>query len=219
MTESVFDRLYHQSTAASRAASIHGADPPSYDGPSNSTSSNRAPHRQRKTPATTTRRKDEGSAKSSMEKGNPEGVPTSPPVAVAPPMTYSGPWRIASTSTYGRLTFLDPGSLKLSAELHSFDQGEMDARRFACHLIAALFRRDHMAGRHWDYDAPSANPITESGAEENNSNNTIQRFKVEREATWDWKDIYSVATAKGTISFNTETNEIRLEDYSYYAAG
>ncbi|KAL3930472.1 MAG: hypothetical protein SGBAC_011754 [Bacillariaceae sp.] len=156
--------------------------------------------------------------KSSMDKGHREDAPTGPPVA-AEPRKYAGPWRIASSRKCDSESknkvlpaLLDLQSLKLSEELRSFEQGDIDARQFACRLIASMFDRDHMAGRHWDYDPPSASSIE---CAENN----VLKFKAEKEATWDWKDIYSVATAKGTISFYMETNEILVEGYSYYAAG
>lgn len=102
------------------------------------------------------------------------------------------------------MTRLDSASLKLSVELNSSDNGETDARRFASYLIAASFDRDHMEGRHWDYDPPSASPLASSDDE------NILRFQAEKEATWDWKDIYSVATAKGTIKGDKRDTGRRL---------
>ena len=208
--ESVFDRLYRQSTAASRAASIHSSVDSAPAVSSKSSSLNRAPHRQ--TQRVETSEKNVNAHVGSKDKNTPKHFP----VAVVP-ARYTGSWRITTTSKYASypnktVTRLNPVSLKLTTELRNFDQGEIDARRFACYLIDALFDRDHMKGKHWDYDPPSASPIT-------SDDESILRFQAEKEATWDWKDIYSVATAKGTIVFFMETNEIRVEDYSYYAAG
>lgn len=54
---------------------------------------------------------------------------------------------------------------------------------------------------------------------EESSDDGVIKFKAEKDATWDWKDIYSVASAKGTICFFSDHHEIRVDEYSYYAAG
>ena len=86
-----------------------------------------------------------------------------------------------------------------------------------------------MPGKHWDIDPASVSRLADGttsdeeagggGGGNDDDNDVVVRFQAEKEATWDWKDIYSVASAKGRICFYRQRKEICVENYSYYVAG
>jgi hypothetical protein len=212
--ESVFDRLYRQSTeaSASRVAATSQIASERQSAITNSASSDA--HRL-SPPNVSSLSKQRGKSSTDASKESKEESKSQ--TQVAPSKPYSGPWKLTYTSKYDKITpktisDLSPQALDLSSDLRSFAQGHMDEQRFAGNLIEALFHRDHMRGDHWDYDPAYA-------TKEESSDDGVIKFKAEKEATWDWKDIYSVASAKGTICFFSDHHEIRVDEYSYYAAG
>jgi hypothetical protein len=103
-------------------------------------------------------------------------------------------------------------SLKgIDEKLLQFQIGKITGLDLVHSLINALFHRDHSTGKHWDYDGSRCSKISndESGV----------TFKCESSATWDWKDIYAVASAEANIKILASNHEIHIEDYSYYCAG
>jgi len=42
---------------------------------------------------------------------------------------------------------------------------------------------------------------------------------VEKQEIWDWKDVFSVAMAKGLVRIMVGEKTITVEGYSYYVAG
>jgi hypothetical protein len=107
-------------------------------------------------------------------------------------------------------------ALKLGPAFAAYEAGTQSSQILARDIITALFARDHMEGKHWDYDTATAR--RPSLAEDVNPNEG-EAWYAEKEATWDWKDIYSVATAKGTVRFLPNEEKIQVEQYSFYAAG
>lgn len=105
-------------------------------------------------------------------------------------------------------------------------------RQWARDILEAFFWRDFgNTGKHWDVDATTVEEIAVASTHDDDAAKLTAAFRVEKTATWDWKDIYSVATAKAVIQFmdgnNDDTNKtqgpttavIRVQDYSYYVAG
>lgn len=76
-------------------------------------------------------------------------------------------------------------------------------------IIELLFDRDFDGKKEdrWDVDSASVEQKDETPAS----------FQVEKAATYNHKDIYSVATSKATIVFGER--EILIQNYSYYVAG
>lgn len=220
---SVFERLYKQSTASS-AQKVRTRRSSAKRTPNTSSSLDRL---SRPTESSLSSRQTETSKKSSEKaKKSPQNSPsqskTSSLAKKVLPQTvtkkaYDGPWKLTYTCRYDKASpkgvrGLSPQSLQLSSAFYSFEHGTTTEYTLAQEIIEALFDRDHMKGRHWDYDPSWVTP--ESSDDEN-----VVKFKAEKQATWDWKDIYSVASSKGTICFFKERREIRVEEYSYYAAG
>ena len=220
---SVFERLYKQSTASS-AQKVRTRRSSAKRTPNTSSSLDRL---SRPTESSLSSRQTETSKKSSEKaKKSPQNSPsqskTSSLAKKVLPQTvtkkaYDGPWKLTYTCRYDKASpkgvrGLSPQSLQLSSAFYSFEHGTTTEYTLAQEIIEALFDRDHMKGRHWDYDPSWVTP--ESSDDEN-----VVKFKAEKQATWDWKDIYSVASSKGMICFFKERREIRVEEYSYYAAG
>jgi hypothetical protein len=102
---------------------------------------------------------------------------------------------------------LSPSSLHLVPDLYRFEKGDIDQRELAKSIMEALWSRDFMPGAHWDIESASVEYAIEGV------------WDVSKSATWDWKDIYSVAKSMATIRFPIDAGEIRIENYSYYVAG
>jgi len=92
--------------------------------------------------------------------------------------------------------------------LLEYEKSRMDAKSLATIIIEELFERDFWPGKHWDID--SARVWETAGSEE-------PTFNAEKIATWDWKDIYSEASATAVIRFLPD--RILIENYAYYVAG
>lgn len=108
---------------------------------------------------------------------------------------------------------LDTATLLLDCVLHQFETNELDESNVAQCIIHSLFERDFMGtGKHWCSDGICCKKI-------DNDDNSEKTFQCSESSTWDWKDIYSVATSKATIVFSNDRLNIRVEDYSFYCAG
>ena len=94
--------------------------------------------------------------------------------------------------------------------LTDFEKGKKDAATFAKIIIEELFERDFWPGKHWEIDNARV-------WEADNSNPENPSFNAEKLATWDWKDIYSEASATAVIRFLPD--RILIENYAYYVAG
>ena len=102
------------------------------------------------------------------------------------------------------------------------DCAEITPYMIAHALIEYLFNRDfNDSGSHWSRDCAKCTPVAATGILNISiePNNVFHAFQCEASATWDWKDIYSVASSKGTININRTSKIIKVENYSYYVAG
>lgn len=97
-------------------------------------------------------------------------------------------------------------------QINAFHSGKVSARALASDLINALFHRDFTPGRHWDIETATVDELASLTDKEGTS-----ILNAEKQAVWDWKDIYSVASAKATIKISSE--DIYVDEYSYYVAG
>jgi hypothetical protein len=130
---------------------------------------------------------------------------------------------------------LSPYSLRLVSDLYRFENGDnsnhgkQQQRELARSIIEALWNRDFSNGKHWDIDSASVSAVCDCPIDDKGEH-VVGVWNVSKSATWDWKDIYSVAKSEGTIRFlrirndnNMEDDnascEIRIEKYSYYVAG
>lgn len=113
---------------------------------------------------------------------------------------------------------LSPSSLGLATVLKHYRNRKVSSRQVAQNIIEALFKRDHMPGERWDVDASSVNSLVNEDSSGNEEDHDGLYYAV-KQATWDWKDIYAVSSAKGTIRFLPSIGEIRIENYSFYTAG
>ena len=161
------------------------------------------------------------SAQKTTKHNAPKGsTPERTPELTASPITtnptpYDG-WKLTYTSKYDKNKKVLPLSVPLlpSNFIHDFEIGLVDEMHFSHELITALFHRDFSStSDRWDIDGSTASPVKD-GEDPN-----VKKFTAEKQATWDWKDIYSVASAKGIICFDAQNQDIRVDDYSYYAAG
>jgi hypothetical protein len=103
-------------------------------------------------------------------------------------------------------TFLDISSalasLNLIQTIVDYEANRLTERQVAGNIINALFTRDFPPCKRWEI-----NPFT---AEELD----VGVFAVEKHATWDWQENYSVTQAKAVIRFGED--EIRVEEYSFF---
>ena len=102
----------------------------------------------------------------------------------------------------------------LRKQINLYHAGKISAHALAIDIINALFYRDFMPGTHWEIGAAVAEAKDTHVDKEGVSHEV---FEVEKEAIWDWKDIYSAATAKGVIKLSKE--DVHVDEYSYYVAG
>ena len=110
-------------------------------------------------------------------------------------------------------------------KLYDFESGLVSGRALVLVIIDTLFYRDFMPGKHWDIDSAVVSELSNLNSSNSISNGgeDVQTFSAEKEATWDWKDIYSVASAKAIIKIisNKSSGErhVYVDEYSYYVAG
>ena len=102
----------------------------------------------------------------------------------------------------------------LNEALYKYEMGALAEENVAGSIIHELFNRDFSGdGSHWCRDWWTCEAAERSGE------SAEKRFTCQESATWDWKDIYSVASAKATIVFSPDRSEIRVEGYQFYCAG
>ena len=70
------------------------------------------------------------------------------------------------------------------------------------------------SGKHWDRDGSSCSRI-----DDDTGNGEYVAYKCSCSATWDWKDIYSVATSKATIRVFVNRPLIHVVGYKYNVTG
>lgn len=112
---------------------------------------------------------------------------------------------------------LSPSSIDLATVLKHYRNKKVKSRQVSQDIIEALFKRDHMPGERWDIDACSVNSVHEDSSGNEEAHDGL--YYAAKQATWEWKDIYAVSSAKGTIRFLPSIGEIRIENYSFYTAG
>lgn len=103
--------------------------------------------------------------------------------------------------------------------VNGYESGDISSKTLAYAIIDALFYKDFMPGEHWDIDGANIGEITAVEPANDGEPVDVQVFAAEKQATWDWKDIYSIASAKATIKISRASGNIYVDDYSYYVAG
>lgn len=111
------------------------------------------------------------------------------------------------------LVEINPFEAGIAEFVEKYCKGEMDEHSLAISIIETYFSREFSGtGKHWDRDGSRCSKISPEGTEP-------VVFDAEETATWDWKDIYSVARASARIEISRSASEIRLWNYSYYVSG
>lgn len=111
---------------------------------------------------------------------------------------------------------MDPKSLSgIQRVLRDYASGGTSEKQVAVALTEALWVRDFSPGKHWDIDGTSVREIKPGEMDDTPDGSSC--WTIEKSATWDWKDIYSVARVEGRVRFLPFV--VRVEDYLYYAAG
>jgi len=83
-----------------------------------------------------------------------------------------------------------------------------------------LFDQDFKPGAHWEIGTAildKLDPLDDKTLLDGEEGEKFEIFQAEKQAIWDWKDIYSVATGKATIKISC--GDIYIDEYSYYVAG
>jgi len=95
------------------------------------------------------------------------------------------------------------------ASIQAFKEGTLSKSKLAYVIIDDLFENDfkYNSRRKWDIDCATIVQDKENEA----------MFSVMKEATYNRKDIYAVASTKAVIHFLTD--EIRIVGHYYYVAG
>ncbi|KAL7532430.1 hypothetical protein ACHAWF_004134 [Thalassiosira exigua] len=184
----VFDRLYKQETAASRAHHL-----PEKSQPLSPKKVNYLPP-------------------PSLLKRIGEKPQHAPPIPIKMNLHIRTMEEKKNGKPYAELDL--PGSDLRNEQINLFHSGKISAHALAFDVITELFHRDFVPGAHWEIGTAvlgELDPLRGTEGEQ------IEVFEVEKEAIWDWKDIYSVATAKATIKISTESVEV--DEYLYYVAG
>ena len=92
--------------------------------------------------------------------------------------------------------------------LIGYEKGRTTAKSLSIIIIEELFTRDFWPGKHWEIDTAR---VWECTSSEHPS------FHAEKLAKWDWKEVYSEASATALIRFLPD--RILIEDYAYSVAG
>ena len=155
----------------------------------------------------------DSSSESSFEFGSNELI-ESPPRTRRGVSFFGCPWRLTLSHKYTcrKLLSLDLDSLKLESAYNRFEKGLLDESAFAFELITAMFHRDFKQNKHWEICALA------SVEKESFSNGNVVVFQAEKKAKLDWKDVYSIASAKGTICFFRDLRQIHIEEYHFCVA-
>lgn len=95
-----------------------------------------------------------------------------------------------------------------------YERGTMNPATLCREIIEAFFDKEFVGnGKHWDRDGSSVSQLASS------SNDEYVSYASVCSATWDWKDIYAVASSKATIRVFLQKPEIHILEYKYYVAG
>jgi hypothetical protein len=103
----------------------------------------------------------------------------------------------------------------ITESLADYELGILSAHNLAIGMVDELFHREFTGkAPKWDIDSAVATAQVDDS----------KVFDVSKEATYNHKDIYSVASSKARIRFEEsdgggEHVVIRIEGYSYYVAG
>ncbi len=109
----------------------------------------------------------------------------------------------------------------LVAFLNRFHDGEIDASAVSYAIIEALFNSEFSHSSKWDVDCANCSKVVTGEADAADTAGTADfpvSFQCHQRATYDHKDIYSVAEAKAKIVVLSRS-EIHVELYSYYVSG
>ena len=223
-SNSIFERLSRHQTSSSRGKQVAsptnntkfvGSSPPSKISRGNNRPPLPKPQSQRSPPKINKMKKEKKPSKphdkntNDLSKDDPKKGITLPSL----PNNQKYPKLLCSDKYNPErgYTELSPISLSLGQDLCSYMTKEIGPQQMAQKIIQALFQRDFGVKKdtRWDVDPAHAVP--------KDDDNIV--FEAEQQATWDWKDIYSVASSKGKIRFLDNDNIIRIEGYSYYVAG
>jgi hypothetical protein len=93
-------------------------------------------------------------------------------------------------------------SLNLVQTFAEYEANRMTKRAVSGKVIDALFHRDFPPCDRWEINSCTVEELDP------------YLFTVEKHATWDWEDNYSVTQAKATIRFGKD--EIKVEEYSFF---
>lgn len=104
----------------------------------------------------------------------------------------------------------------LVAFLNKFNEGEVDALGIAYAIIEALFNSELSYNSKWDVDGASCSKVTSEGSDP--AADFPVSCQCHQQATYNHKDIYSVAEAKAKIVVLSRS-EIHIVLYSYYVSG
>ena len=105
----------------------------------------------------------------------------------------------------------------LTDQLNKFHSGEINSSAIAYSIIEALFTRDFSFDPKWDVNSATCKLLDEERDYVEGQEFPVS-YQCEQSATWDYKDIYAVASSKAKIVvFSRDLIHIVL--YSYYVAG
>lgn len=117
------------------------------------------------------------------------------------------------------LTSFDATNYKnLVGNLNAFHKGEMGPYQIVNHIIESLFDSEFTPDRKWDVDPSSCDLISGQLAENISEQQYPISFDCEKKATYNHKDIYSVARAHATIVVHSK-ELVHIELYSFYVSG
>ncbi len=106
----------------------------------------------------------------------------------------------------------------LIAKLNKFYDGETNSLDVSYAIIEALFDSHFSYDSKWFVESATCEIIRPKGSSLDPDIEFPVSYRCSQQATYDRKDIYSVATAKAKIVILSR-NEIRIELFSYYVAG
>lgn len=209
----VFNRLYKQETAASKAHHTKAVDAQAPKPEQKKKKSKPAPP-----PSLLKRLEEKKAAEGSGCGGSGSGGP--PPVPIQMALRIRTAAEKKDGGSYSELSITQSD---VRRQVNLFHSGKVSAHALACDVITALFDRDFAPGAHWEVGTaivgeldPLADKTLLTGDEEA-AEGEFECFDAEKEAVWDWKDVYSVAKARATIKICKES--VLVDDYSYYVAG
>lgn len=109
-------------------------------------------------------------------------------------------------------TTLNPVALKISQHMESLERGVGDEQLIAHAIITALFDRDFNDGRRsrrWEICASTVS---------REASGSKCKYVSKKRARYDWKGVFSIASASAIIHFNTDQRSLVVEEYSFCVA-